>query len=647
MKTRKQSRSWIVMLAALSFMLQAPLALKAQDAAPALDSQAPQDAQSAPAAVDQDPPGRVARLNYMEGSVSFQPGGENDWVDAVVNRPLVTGDNLWADDNSRAEVHIGSTALRLGPNTGITLLDISDRAAQIRLAQGSLIVKVRHVDDEDAYEIDTPNVAFVVMQPGDYRIDVDADGNRTQVTVWRGRGEATGGGSSYTIAANQDAVFTGGDQLNYDPGQIPADDALDSWASDRDRMADGSDSANYVSREMTGYEDLDAYGDWSYVAGYGPCWRPRALAAGWAPYRFGHWNWVGRWGWTWVEDEPWGFAPFHYGRWAFAGDAWMWVPGPSAVRPIYAPALVAWVGGGPGAAFSFGAGVGWFPLAPGEVFIPGYRVSRTYVNRVNTTNTSVNVARVTSVYNTVAINRNSGVHNITYANRNINGGVTVVSHDTFVNARSVARNTVSVPARELAAAPVSLKVAAEPVRSSVMGSGRPANRPPVAVVSRPVVALRTPAAMPGSLDQRQAQAEGHLNQLQLVRQQAPGRPVRTAPAARPPQDQNGFRSFGQANDGNSQPKPKPQPHVWEAQGTPEPEKAAPEPANRNPQPAQKSSHPQAKPAPPAAGKNEQQQKEPEQKYSNWHQQKPASAPAQRQQNSHPPAQTHESPPPKK
>ena len=160
-----------------------------------------------------------------------------------------------------------------------------------------------------------------------------------------------------------------------------------------------------------------------------------------------------------MEDEPWGFAPFHYGRWAFAGTGWLWVPGPSVVRPVYAPALVAWVGGGPGFnfSFSFGAGVGWFPLAPGEVFIPGYRVSRAYVNNVNITNTRVNVTRVTNVYNTVVINRSTTVNNITYANRNVNGGVTVVSRDTFVNARPVARNVVSVPARELAAAPVSRK----------------------------------------------------------------------------------------------------------------------------------------------------------------------------------------------
>ena len=652
MKICKQRWIWAVIVAGLAVMLQAPLGAKAQDAQVAPDSQAaqapqgPQDSQDANA---QDPPGRVARLNYMEGSVSFQPGGENDWVDAVLNRPLVTGDNLWADEDSRAEVHIGSTALRLGAKTGITLLEVSDRAAQIRLAQGSLIVKIRHVDDEDSYEIDTPNVAFTVMQPGDYRLDVDVDGNRTEVTVWRGRGEVTGGGSSYTVVANQHATFTGSDHLDYELGQVPAEDGFDTWASNRDQVEDQSDSANYVSREMTGYEDLDEYGDWSYVAGYGTCWRPRVLVAGWAPYHFGHWAWVGPWGWTWVEDEPWGFAPFHYGRWAFASGGWLWVPGPSVVRPMYAPALVAWVGGGPGLNFSFGfgAGVGWFPLAPGEVFLPGYRVSRVYVNNVNFTNTRVDIARVTNAYNTVVLNRSTTVNNIAYANRNVNGGVTVVSRDTFVNARPVARNVVSVPARELAAAPVAHTVAFEPVRSSVLGEGRPvANRPPAAVTSRPVFALRTPAPMPRSFDQRQALSGGHLNQQSssLVRQEAPGKPVPAAPVTRQPLADDGFRSFGQPSGGTNQTKTPPR--VWEAQGTPEPESTQAQSENRSVQPAQQWSHPLAKPVAPVQQGNVQQQRDQEQKFSTWQQQRPAPAPAQRQQNSHPPAQSRESAPKK-
>jgi hypothetical protein len=642
------------MAAGLAFLLQSSPVVRAQDAQGAPDSQASQTAQNDAqnqSADQQDPPTRVARLNYMDGSVSFQPGGENDWVTAVLNRPLVTGDNLWADENSRAELHIGSTALRLGPKTGVTLLEVSDQAAQIRLVQGSLIVMVRRVDDQNSYEIDTPNAAFVVMQPGDYRIDVDPDGNRTDVTVWRGRGEATGGGNTYTVVANQHATFasTSTDQLNYDSGQIPNQDGFDSWALDRDQTEDQSDAANYVSRDMTGYEDLDQYGNWSDVAGYGMVWQPTGIAMGWAPYRFGSWAWVAPWGWTWVEAEPWGFAPFHYGRWALAGNSWVWVPGPSMVRPVYAPALVGWVGGGPGFHFSVGEGVGWFPLAPGEVFIPGYRVSRSYVNSVNVTNTAVNIVRVTNVYNAVVVNRD--VSNVTYANRNVSGGVTVVSRDTFVNGRSAARNVMPVPSRELAAAPVSNALAVEPVRSSVYGAGKTvANKPPAAVMNRQVVALRTPAPLPrppglSSVGQSSAGqssvGQSPIGQSQvgqsLVRQQAPGRPV---PMARQPQSLGGFHSTGNA-DAESSPA-KPQPRVWEAQGAAEPapeseSKTSPQgPRNRNQQPSASRSSQQttqqlSHPAVRAAGATETQ--------------KPASAPPQKQ-NSHPPAPKTESAPKK-
>ena len=277
---------------------------------------------------------------------------------------------------------------------------------------------------------------------------------------------------------------------------------------------------------MTGYEDLDEYGDWSYVAGYGPCWRPRAVVAGWAPYRFGHWVYVGPWGWTWVEDEPWGFAPFHYGRWAFVNNGWFWVPGPVVVRPVWAPALVAFVGGGPSFHFSAGVGVGWFPLAPGEVYLPGYHVSRTYVNNVNITNTTVNVTKVTNVYNTVIVNKSTTINNITYVNQHVNNGVTVVSHDTFVNARPVAQNVMRVDAKEIASAPVSHIAHAEPIRTSVIGAGRPVSvRPPAAVISRPVVAVRTPPPPPRPIEQRQAQAGGHLNEQALVRPVGPSQPA--------------------------------------------------------------------------------------------------------------------------
>ena len=229
-------------------------------------------------------------------------------------------------------------------------------------------------------------------------------------------------------------------------------------------------------------------------------------------------------------------------------SGWFWVPGPVVVRPVWAPALVAFVGGGPGFHFSAGVGVGWFPLAPGEVYLPGYRVSRAYVNNVNITNTTVSVTRVTNVYNTVIVNRSTTINNVTYVNQRVNNGVTVVSHDAFVNARPVAQNIMRVDPREIAAAPVSHVVAAEPVRTSVFGAGRPASvRPPAAVISRPVVAVRTPPPPPRPIEQRQAQAGGHLNQQALVRPAGPAQPAQTNQGGRPAATQEGFRPFTPSN----------------------------------------------------------------------------------------------------
>jgi FecR protein len=616
-------------LAGIWLMLQGPARVLAQDAPPPDQSQTDMSAQQPPSpgqpddqsqAPAQDPPARVARLSYSVGSVSFQPGGEGDWVTAVNNRPLTTGDNLWADKDSRAEFQVGSTSVRMDSETSVTILQLDDRTTQLRLSQGSILFRVRHLDDDDHFEIDTPNSAFVVQRTGEYRVDVNADGSETDTTVWRGRGEVTGGGASYDVIAGQRARFTGTQELDHEIDQLPARDDFDSFAFDRDDHEDRAESANYISPETTGYEDLDEYGQWHYAADYGPVWTPVGVPVGWAPYRFGHWVWVSPWGWTWVESEPWGFAPFHYGRWAFVGGGWCWAPGPVAVRPVFAPALVAFVGGG---GFAVGVGVGpavaWFPLAPREVFVPWYRTSRVYVTNVNITNTRVNVTQVTNVYNTTIIN-NRTVNNVTYANQHVSNAVTAVSHDTFVNARAVGTNLVKVDERQIASAPVMHSIPVQPVRQSVVGAGRPAMaRPPAAVVNRPVVATRMPTPPRPSFEQRQAAMNVHTV--------TPGTPQ---PAVRP------------------QPEPRPMANNrLEEQGTAPPERTAAAPVQRPattiprpPAPSNYASpHPLVKAAPPVQEQPERQQNE-EQKFNKWQQQRPAPAPAAA---SHPAA--HNSAPP--
>ena len=412
------------------------------------------------AAQDQyDPPSRVARLGYMEGSVSFQPAGESDWVQAVPNRPMTTGDKLWADRDSRAELQLGSAVIRLSANTGFSFLNLDDRTVQIQLTSGALNIRVRRLNRDDIFEIDTPNQAFSVFQPGRYRVEASEDGTYTVISIREGEGESTGNGQTYTLHAGQIGTFSGTESLNAEVAEIGGPDQFDNWAYSRDRRYDDSRSARYLSRDVVGYEDLDDNGDWRDDSNYGHVWFPNRVEAGWAPYREGHWDWVSPWGWTWVDDSAWGYAPFHYGRWVTVGGRWGWVAGPVDVQPVYAPALVVFIGGGGG----FGGNVGWFPLGPREVYVHSYSVSREYVNRVNISNTTVNTTTITNVYNTTVVNKTTtNITNVTYVNRTVAGAVPAVPQRAFVSAQPVARAAVAVNPREVASAPVSARAAVAP-----------------------------------------------------------------------------------------------------------------------------------------------------------------------------------------
>ena len=466
------------------------------------------------AADQNDPPGRVARLKYVQGAVSFQPAGEPDWVSAVVNRPMTTGDKLWADTGARAELRIGSGTIRLDSSTGFSFLNLDDRTVQLQLTQGILDIRVRRLGRNEIFEVDMPNQAFSILRPGQYRIQASEDGNSTFVTVRSGEGEATGGGQTYSVHAGERGTFTGTDQINADVVREGGTDEFDNWGETRDRHDDGSRSTRYVSADVVGYEDLDDNGSWRNDPTYGNVWTPR-VSREWAPYHDGHWAWISPWGWTWVDDAPWGYAPFHYGRWISSRGDWCWVPGPIAVEPVYAPALVAFIGGSNfGVSISVGGGrgdrgnVGWFPLGPREVYVPGYNTSRGYVDRVNVSNTNVSTTTITNVYNNQVTNINNTTinnttvnnTNIKYVNKSVPGGVTAVPQAAFVGSQTVAKSAVAVNAQQIAAAPVSSRAVVAPTNNSVLGaSASSANHvaePPAAIANRTVVAKAPPPPPP-------------------------------------------------------------------------------------------------------------------------------------------------------
>ncbi len=307
----------------------------------------------------------------------------------------------------------------------------------------------------------------------------------------------------------------------------PNQDGFDEWCRVRNRRNDESVSARYVSPDVVGSEDLDAYGTWRTVPEYGSVWVPTVVRSDWAPYRYGHWIWVEPWGWTWMDDASWGYAPFHYGRWVYTGGYWGWAPGPyyggGWGRAWYAPALVTWFGGdnwgvgigfGGGYGRGFGGGLGWCALGFGEPFYPSYGGSRGYFRNVNITNT--NITNITNITNNYYNNKTNppptkppkgggggpyGPHSTALANMHAPGGFTAVQKKTLENSLPVNRNTLQVSPQQARNAPVLTRVNATPTRESVLGRAagnntRPAAVPPSQAASRPVVSRMTPPATP-------------------------------------------------------------------------------------------------------------------------------------------------------
>jgi hypothetical protein len=391
-----------------------------------------------------DPPGRVARLSYVEGQVSLAPAESEDWAAAVLNRPLTSGDKLWLDGDARAELTVGSATLHLDRGTGFGFIQLDDEVMQMSLTEGAATIHVRTLAERETIQVETPNVTVFLPHPGEYHFDVDTSGDRTIVKARSGEAEVRGGSRSYVVRANEEGIFTGLDDLRSQIDPIAPRTAFETWANDRGRRVEHSVSSRYLSREVIGYEDLDDHGEWLHEPAYGYVWRPLHVVYDWAPYRYGRWVWIRPWGWTWVDDARWGFAPFHYGRWAHLRNRWCWVPGPRHLRPVYTPAVVGWVGSPSVSRYaSLGRGIGWFPLAPHEVYVPGYRHTPQYIRRVNVSNTTiVNNSQITSTY--------TGRHrHPEYRHRGHPDAVTVVEHDRFIVGRPVGGQRLQVNDREL------------------------------------------------------------------------------------------------------------------------------------------------------------------------------------------------------
>jgi hypothetical protein len=442
-----------------------------------------------------DPPSVVGRVSILQGNVSMQSVGQ-DFSAAELNYPLTNGDRLYTDNAARGEIEVGQLSIRLGQQTDFTVTALNDQFAQFGLGQGSVHLRTFSLDPGTTTELDTPNASITLLQPGDTRVDVFPQDNVTVVTVLSGQAQVNADGVQQVVQPGQSLQISGSNPSRAQLVGRPRPDDLDRFSGQRDVFFQRavSTEGSYVSPDTIGADDLVGYGDWDSSADYGPVWYPRNVAVDWSPYSDGHWANIAPWGWTWVGAEPWGFAPYHYGRWNRFGNRWGWVPGPRVVRPVYSPALVAFVGGGSsfsggGFSVSIGGGGGvaaWFPLGPREVYRPWYRSSPGYVNRVNVTNIyNRNPVEVRNIYNRHD-NAYPDNHPAAYVNRSV--ATIAVPQRSFGSGRSMREVAIRGDQRQFQNAPVM-------------------NRPPVAAEQRDA---RPPArALPPRMDRPAFDARGN------------------------------------------------------------------------------------------------------------------------------------------
>ncbi len=372
---------------------------------------------------DQQSPEQVAYIRLVEGEVGYQRGDDSQaqWSAAAMNTPLMPGDSLYANDRSRAEIQLGDgNFLRVGTQGYIGLLQSDDHTFQFKVASGTATLRLQRLDRN--YEIDAPNFAFTAEDPGEYRVDVSANGD-TQITLHRGRGAASIANRGEEDLRAPARLNVANDSAEFTISRKFKRDDWDRWNRRRDSLAFNAARPQYIPPGVYGYEGMSGYGRWVETRAYGPVWVP-AMGRDWQPYRLGRWVWVDPFGWTWVSYEPWGWAPYHYGRWAYVGGmGWAWAPGPPTVRQRFAAALVGFLSGNEG-----GEWVGWFPLGPGEVYEPYARRDvyvvrpvRQYVNYnyVTVVNRTEIYNSTTVVYQTRVVNQQVIEHTQVVANCNI------------------------------------------------------------------------------------------------------------------------------------------------------------------------------------------------------------------------------------
>jgi len=345
----------------------------------------------------------VARIRIVQGDVNVKRGDNGVLSGAIMNAPMFSHDHIETGPGSRAEIELdNANVIRVAPDTDLGFANLAFGHVQAQLGIGTVIVRVLR-ESQTQLELDTPSVAFHPLTPGEYRISVFENGT-SQVTARSGRLDMSSPQGSQTVEQGQTLNVRGdANAPEFQPAYELPRDQFDEWSTARDAEEMSARSAQYVSGDVYGAEDLDRYGNWVPSPQYGQVWAPQGVGPDWSPYSNGQWTYSDYYGWTWIGYEPWGWAPYHYGRWFYnTGVGWCWWPGARLGFGFHwSPALVGF--------FGFGGGLGWVSLAPFEIFHPwwghgfgGYGAFRGGYELQHFRNAGIRGGALTASYNSFA-----------------------------------------------------------------------------------------------------------------------------------------------------------------------------------------------------------------------------------------------------
>src|SRR5882762_1364018 len=288
---------------------------------------------------------RIVRLSQVQGTVQIDRAAGDGFDKAFINLPVIEGSKLKTGKDGRAEVEFeDGSALRLAPGsevdfTRLALGDDGQKLSAVQLVSGTVYANFHPKKSAnkagDQFTLNFAHESVTVAGAAHFRVELDGTSKAT-LAVFKGKVSATSPSGEFEVAEKHSATIdvAKDDRAEKDTFvitknyEVEPSDAWDRHQTDyHDRYA-STGGSGISSPYGYGMSDLNYYGSFMNVAGYGNVWQPYFIDAAWSPFQDGGWAFYPGAGYMWVSGYPWGWMPYNYGNWAFIpGFGWVWQPG--------------------------------------------------------------------------------------------------------------------------------------------------------------------------------------------------------------------------------------------------------------------------------------------------------------------------------